>query len=187
MVADYPVSILVCLPRGIIPSWSEAQKKKALRRYRDMLWLHAERCQSGAEHEAGKWTTSWRDSERTCLVVEAWVGSSAGLCFNRQSAGPTSLTSRLVRTRFGRPDSRGAKLRGAASSARSSRLPSICHAATNRRPLPSRCCSGRRWRGKRTHSVEMPSEENRGVDSMGSDATLQTSERFEQTAKWQSP
>ena len=36
-------------------------------------------------------------------------------------------------------------------------------AATSRRPLPSRCCSGRRWRGKRTHSVEMPSKENRGV------------------------
>ena len=35
--------------------------------------------------------------------------------------------------------------------------------ATNSRLLPSRCCSGRRWRGKRTHSVEMPSEENRGV------------------------
>ena len=46
-------------------------------------------------------------------------------------------------------------------------------AAANRRPLPSRCCSGRRWRGKRTRSVEMPSEENRGVNSMGSDATLQ--------------
>ena len=30
-------------------------------------------------------------------------------------------------------------------------------AAANRRPLPSRCCSGRRWRGKRTQSVEMPS------------------------------
>ena len=46
-------------------------------------------------------------------------------------------------------------------------------AAANRRPLPSRCCSGRRWRGKRTHSLEMPSEKNRGVNSMGSDATLQ--------------
>ena len=34
--------------------------------------------------------------------------------------------------------------------------PSATCAATNRRPLPSRCCSGRRWRGKRTHSVEMP-------------------------------
>ena len=36
-------------------------------------------------------------------------------------------------------------------------------AAINRRPLPSRCYSGRRWGGKRTHSVEMPSEENWGV------------------------
>ena len=46
-------------------------------------------------------------------------------------------------------------------------------AATNKRPLPSRCYGGRRWRGKRTHSVEMPSDKKRGVDSMGSDATLQ--------------
>ena len=51
--------------------------------------------------------------------------------------------------------------------------PSVTCAATYRRPLPSRCCSGRRWRGKRTHSVEMPSEKSRGVDSMWSDATLQ--------------
>ena len=36
-------------------------------------------------------------------------------------------------------------------------------AATNRRPLPSRCCKGHRWRGKRTHHEEMPSEESSGV------------------------
>ena len=35
-------------------------------------------------------------------------------------------------------------------------------AATNRRPLPSRCCSARRWKGKRTHSVAMTSEEKQG-------------------------
>ena len=35
-----------------------------------------------AEHEAGKWTTSWRGPERTCVAVEAWVGPSAGLLSN---------------------------------------------------------------------------------------------------------
>ena len=68
-------------------------KKKVLRRYRDMLWLYAKRCLSYAEHEAGKKTTSWRDPERTCLVVEAWVGSSAGLLSKCQTAGPKSFAS----------------------------------------------------------------------------------------------
>ena len=64
-------------------------KKKVLRRYRDMLWLYAKRCESYAEHEAGKWTASWRG----CLFVEDWVGSSAGLLSNWQRAGPKSLAS----------------------------------------------------------------------------------------------
>ena len=58
VAADYSVFIPVCLPWGIIPSGSEAQKKKVLKRYRDMLWLYAKRCESYAEHEAGKWTAS---------------------------------------------------------------------------------------------------------------------------------
>ena len=93
LVTDYPVSILVCLPWGIIQSRSEAQRKKVLRRYRDMLRLHVERCQSNAEHGASKWTTCWRSAERTGLAVEAWVGSSAELQSNWQRAGPESLAS----------------------------------------------------------------------------------------------
>ena len=93
LVADYSVSIPVCLPWGIIPSRSEAPKKKVLRRCRDMRWLHAKRRLSYAEHEAGKRTTSWRGPEQTCLIVEAWVGSSAGLLSNWQRAGPESLAS----------------------------------------------------------------------------------------------
>ena len=46
-------------------------------------------------------------------------------------------------------------------------------AATNRRPLQSRCCSGRSWGEKKTLSVEVLSEENRSVDWMGNDATLE--------------
>ena len=71
------------------------------------------------------------------MVCDAWVGSFAGLYFNRQSAGLTSLTSRLVRTQFGRPQSRGAKLRGAASSARSPRLPSMCHVRGDQQEAPA--------------------------------------------------
>ena len=41
------------------------------------------------------------------------------------------------------------------------RLRATC-AATNRRPLPSRGGSGRRRRGEKTHSVDMPSEERQG-------------------------
>ena len=77
------------------------------------------------EREAGKRVICWRSAERTSLVSEAWVGSFAGLYSNRQSAGPTRLAACLVRTRFGRPESRGALLRGAAFSARSPRLPSM--------------------------------------------------------------
>ena len=37
-----------------------ALTKKGAERYRDVLWLYAKRCVSYAEHEAGKWTASWR-------------------------------------------------------------------------------------------------------------------------------
>ena len=60
VAADYSVFIPVRLAWGLIPGGSEAPKKKVLRRYRDMLWLYAKRCESYAEHEAGKWTASWR-------------------------------------------------------------------------------------------------------------------------------
>ena len=52
------------------------------------------------------------------------------------------------------------------------RLRATC-AVTNRRPLPSHCYSGRRRRGNRTQSGEMPPERKQGRFSMGSDATLQ--------------
>ena len=56
-------------------------------------------------------------------------------------------------------------------------------AATNRRPLPSHCYSGRRWRGKRTHSAEMPSEENRGVTRWEGMQGHRTSERCKPDCK----
>ena len=55
--------------------------------------------------------------------------------------------------------------------------------AANRRPLPSHCYSGRRWRGNRTHSVEMPSEKNRGVTRWETMQRYKTSERFEPDCK----
>ena len=71
------------------------------------------------------------------MVGEAWVVSFAGLPSNRQSAGPTSLASCLGLTRSGRPESRGALLRGAASSARSPRLPSMGHVRGDQQEAPA--------------------------------------------------
>ena len=36
-----------------------------------------------AEREAGKITACWRSAERASLVCDAWVGSFAGLYFNK--------------------------------------------------------------------------------------------------------
>ena len=112
-----------------------------------------------AGREAGKFATCWRSAERTSLVVEAWVGSFAGL-----RAGPRSLAYSLGRTRSGRPETGGSLLQGALYSARSPRLSSMYHKRgdQHRRPLPFHFCSGCRWRGKRTHSVEMPYEQRQG-------------------------
>ena len=55
VTADYSVFIPVCPPWSPSPGGSEAPKKKeGAERYRDMLWLYAKRCESYAEHEAGK-------------------------------------------------------------------------------------------------------------------------------------
>ena len=90
-----------------------------------------------AERTAGKIATCCRIAERTSLVGKAWVGSLAGLHSNRQSAGPTSLASSLVRTSSGRPESRGALPRSAASCSRSSRLPSMCHMRGDQQQAPA--------------------------------------------------
>ena len=109
------------------------------------------RCRGGTEAFAGcsrsdavtcgarGWqnTACWRSAERTSLVCDAWVSSFAGLYSNRQRAGPASLTSCLVRTRFGRTESRRAKLRGAASSAHSPRLPSMYHVRGDQQEAPA--------------------------------------------------
>ena len=128
------------------------------------------------EREGGKIATSWRSAERTSLVGEAWVSYLAGLHSNGQSAELTSLASCLVRNRYGRSESQGALRRGAASSAHGCRPCATC-AATNRRSLPSRCCSGRRWRGKKAHSVEMPSEEKQGLSLDGKRYNATTRQR----------
>ena len=64
--------------------------------------------------------------------------------------------------------------------------PSATCAATNKRPLPSHCCSGRCWSGKRTHSVEMPSEERQFDYGKRYNATKLRRDSSK-TAKWQSP
>ena len=125
--------------------------------------------------EAGKFATCWCSAERTSLVVGAWVGSSVGLRGNRRSAGQTSLVSCLGRTRAGRPESRGALLRGAASSGRSPRLSSKCHLRGDQQEAPSvslllQVAAGG---GRRPTPLRCHPRKDRGVDSMGSHARLQ--------------
>ena len=94
--------------------------------------------------------------------------------YNWRSAGPPSLASCLRRTRSAvlSLEERRTEVRRLLHNFLGYR-PCATGVVTNRRPLASHCGSGRRWRGKTTHSVEMPSEERQGYGSMGSDATLQ--------------
>ena len=65
-----------------------------------------------------------------------------------QQAEGSSRTSRLVRTRIRRPESRGAKLRGAVSSARRPKLLSVCHVRGdpyNSEKAGASCWSPRTW------------------------------------------
>ena len=122
---------------GHISELVGSTKKLVQRRYRGLRWLLAERC---CEMRSVRWAKSQHAGvarSKQVSSVLAWVGSFAGLYFKRYSARPTSLTSRLVRTQFGRPQSRGAKLRGAASSARSPRLPSMCHVRGDQQEAPA--------------------------------------------------
>ena len=155
------------------------------RRYRGVRLLRAERCcEMRSARLAKSQDAGLARSEQVWLMR---LGSllCGGLQRNGQRARPASLTSRLGRTRIGRPESLGAKFRGAASSARSPKLPSMCHVRADQQEAPA---CGRRWRGKRTHSVEMPSEENRGVTRWEEMQRYQNVEReASQTAKWQSP
>ena len=107
------------------------------------------------------------------------------LCYNKLAENAVIKPGFLSRAySFSRPESRGTSLRDGASSARNPRLSSMCHGAvTNRRPKPSHSRSGHRWRVERTHSVEMPSEENRGVTRWKALPLYKTSERFEQDCK----
>ena len=164
-------------------------KKMVLKWYRGLRLLLAERCcEMRSARRAKSQHAGLARSEQVWLLR---LGSAPlrGCSATGRGLRPPSLTSRLVRTRIGRPKSRGA-------SSEVQRLlhvvqscgPCATCAATNKRPLPSRCCSGRRWRGKRTHSVEMPSEENRGVTRWEAMQRYQNVGREpSQTAKWQSP
>ena len=191
VVVEYSVFIPVCLPWGIMPRRSEVPKKKkgCCDGDRGLRLLLAERCcEMRSARLAKSQHAGLARSEHVWLMR---LGSllCGGLQRNGQRARPASLTSRLGRTRIGRPESLGAKLRGAAflHVVQSCRPCATC-AAMNRRPLPSRCYSGCRRSGKRTHSVEMPFEENRGVTRWEAMQRYQNVGReASQTAKWQSP
>ena len=109
--------------------------------------------QAGVARSAQVWLSRVVSASlRSCVKTSWW------------RAGQTSLTSCLGRTRSAVLSleewrSEVKRLRHEVQGCR----PCATCVVTNRRPLPSHYRSGRRWRGKRIHSVEMPSEENRGV------------------------
>ena len=96
-------AIPVCMPWGIAPSLSEAPKRRCrggTEAFVGCSWSDAVRCGPRGWQN----TACWRSAERPSLAYDASVCSFTGLYSNRQSAGPASFISRLVHTRFGRPE-----------------------------------------------------------------------------------
>ena len=184
-VADNP-KCSVCLPL-IAPMPGDRSTKKRRTCRRMMLWLVlAARgaVQVNDEREAGNFATCWLSAERTSLVVEAWVGSSAELCVNWRRAGlPEGLTGVLAQGTL-LPKS---ILLDAASSARcvpsdqtilnskeqNSKMkyllredqgcrPCVARTVTPRRPLLSHCCWGHCREGVVPHRLSCRPERARG-------------------------
>ena len=80
------------------------------------------------ETRGGQSHSIWLSAERAGLVLRLGSAPLQGCSATGRGLRSASRTSRLVRTRIGRdPESRGAKLRGAVSSARRPKLLSVCH------------------------------------------------------------
>ena len=102
------------------------------RRYRGVRLLRAERCcEMRSARRARSQHAGLAQSE------QVW-GLDKLLCrVAAQQAEGSSRTSRLVRTRIHRPESRGAKLRGAVSSARRPKLLFVCHVRGDQQEAPA--------------------------------------------------
>ena len=126
--------------------------------------LAARRAMLGnAGREAGKCTACWRSAERTSLLVRRGSAPLRGCVATgglRDARAWPLVSDVLVPAVLSREEhcSDVQCLLHVVQGF----CPSATCAATNKRPLPSHCCSSRRWRGKRTHSVETPSEERQG-------------------------
>ena len=133
-------------------------------RYRGLRLLLAERCcEMQSARRAKSQHAGLARSEQVWLLR---LGSLLCGVAAQRAAGKSSkpdLSSRVYSDRPSRvAEEQSSEVQRLLHVVQSCRPCAMC-AATNRRPLPSRCYSGHRWRGKRTHSVEMPSKENRGV------------------------
>ena len=163
LVTDYLVSIPVCMPWGINSELVGSTKEKVQRRYRGLRWLLVERCCSRRSATLAKLQhAGGARSEQVWLVRLGSAPSPGCIATGRvrdQQAWPL-VSYVLVLAVLSREEqcSEVQRLLHVVQGC----SPCATCAAPNRRPLPSRCCSGRRWRGKRTHSVEMPSEEKQG-------------------------
>ena len=118
---------------GHISKLARSTKNNA-ERYRGMRLLFAERCcEMRSARRAKLQHAGLAQSEQ----VWCW-GLDQLLCrVAAQQAEGSSRTSRLVRTRIRRPESRGAKLRGAVSSARRLKLLSVCHVRGDQQEAPA--------------------------------------------------
>ena len=154
------------------------------RRYRGLRLLLAERC---CEMRSARRATSQHAG--LARSEEVWLlrlgsaplrGCSATGTGQDQQAWP--LVSCVLGSAVLSREEQSSEVQRLLHVVQSCRQCDAC-SATNRRPLPARCCSGRRWRGKRTHSVGMPSEENRGVTRWEGMQRYRTSERFKPDCK----
>ena len=141
-----------------------------------------------AERETGNFATCWRSAER---ISFSRLGSSplrgcvaTGGVRDKQAWHPVSGV--LVQAVLSREERRS-EVQSLLHEVQGCR-PTATYATTNRRPLPSRCCSGPRWNGKMNHSVEMPSEERQGCWLDGKQCNATTCRRDStKISKWQSP
>ena len=152
---------------GISPGWPEAPKK-GQRQYRGLRWLLAERCwEVQGARPANVQHAGEARSEQVWLVRLGSAplrGCMATGGVRDLQAWP--LASDVLLPAVLSREEHCSKVQCLLNVVQGCRPIATC-ASTNRRPLPSHSCSGRRRRGKRTHSVEIHPRKDRGVDSMG--------------------
>ena len=132
--------------------------------------------------------TCWRSAERTSLAVKASGSASLQGCVATGGVWDQQawllVSGVLVQAILSREERRS-DMQRLLHEAQGCRPCATC-AATNRRRRPSHCCSGRHRRGNRgigPTPLRCHPKNNRGIDSMGSDAMLHNGGECNQDCK----